>query len=66
MEVDADTVRRIARLARLRVTEEEEREGLEHANTNAATDIAAAEEQSALLQEKLSEAERLYDVRHRS
>ncbi|HEY4274377.1 MAG TPA: chromosome segregation protein SMC [Rhizomicrobium sp.] len=39
----------------------EEREGLEQANTNATSDIATAAEQSALLQEKLTEAERLLE-----
>jgi chromosome segregation protein len=39
----------------------EERGNLEQASANAASDIAAAEEQSALLQEKLAEAERLLE-----
>ncbi|MES2291699.1 MAG: AAA family ATPase [Pseudomonadota bacterium] len=38
-----------------------ERETLEHASANAASDIAAAEEQAAELQEKLTEAERLLE-----
>src|SRR6185437_5356806 len=38
-----------------------ERETLEHAATNATADIAAAEEQSAELKEKLAETERLLE-----